>query len=907
MPKISPALRAFNAGEFSPLMEGQTGYEKYPASMKYLRNFISIAQGPALSRSGTEFVVPVYDETKRSAVLPFEYTDVDALDIEFAEGRCRFILDEGIQTYNPVTVTAAPVAANLVLTAAGHGCSAGDQVALDGFSGWLAGRVLTVDAVAGNDLTLSIARPTGFALPASPKIRRVYHIGNPFSASDLDTLAFVQDESVMYLFSGQQPRKLARYSDFDWQMPVLDFVDGPYFPTNNTGTKLSVAANASATPKMTSNTLPSGTASGSTAAVGHDYFNAFDEDAETYWSPTSNQTGQLEYTFPAAKTLTGYVLHIPPASADANYTHKDYAPSTWTFDAWNGSAWVTLHSQTNYVLYDSNRSSFFTFANTTAYSKYRINVQACYRNGPLPPRIAQLYMVENAAAGVTITASAATGINGGSGFLATDVGRVLRIKGKDGTWRPLKITARASATQVTATAQKEPFFESVDTTEWRLGLYSDTSGWPTCAVFFDDRLYLGGASGSPTWLAGSRVGAYETFSPTDPDGTVADDHGVTLKLKARKLSDVRWLATDERGLLVGTGSGEWVVTSAAANEALSARSIKARNATARGSSKVPPAKVDRVIIYPQRAGRTIREFAYSYEVDGYRSPSMSLFASHLGASKVEEMDYAAEPYSIVWVRRADGTLHGLSYNREENATGWHVHSTKNGSFEALSIRRSKKQEQDLLTFTVQRTIGGETRRYIERLRPFWDFGMTKADDAFFVDAGFEAQIEGQYVYGLWHLAGEKVHFLVGGYPVKNITVSDEGVADLGVNGAAPEECRVVGGLPLDRYALTSRLEFNAGDGTAQGKMKRVDRVVVRLWDSLGGKVGKLHRETGVVEADPVATRLLSSALDEPSLYNGDVELSAFPAGYDFDGQVWFGTDDPLPFNVVSLYPRVQSN
>lgn len=904
MPKASPSLRAFNAGEFSALMEGRTDYDRYPASLKFARNMITTTQGPILSRSGTEYVCPVYDETKRSALVPFEYSDIDALDIEMAEGRCRFVLDEGIQTYASVDITADISGATLKFTAAGHGCTVGDQAVLDGFVGVLFNRIGKVTAVAGADVTLDIATPVGFSLPVAPKLARVYHIDNPFGAAQLDALSYVQDDSALYMLTGIKPHKMYRVADFDWRLDPVEFVDGPYFPTNTTGTKLTVAAAPNAIPKMTTNVLPSGVAGGSSAGGANDFFKAFDQDDTTYWTPSTNQTGVLSYEFPAAKAITGYVIYIPASSADASYTHKDYAPSTWTFDGWDGAAWVELHSQTNYVVYDNNRSAFFSFENATAYVKYRLNVKACYRNGPIAPRVMQLYLVEDAGAANTVAASSASGINSGAGFKATDVGRLLRVKGKDGNWRPLKITAYVSATQVQATPQKEPFFENVTTTEWRLGLFSDTSGWPTCAVFFDDRLYLGGASGSPTTLAGSKPGAYETHSPTDPDGTVNDDNGIVLKLKARKLSDVRWLATDEKGLLVGSGSGEWVVTSAAANEALSARSVKARQATARGSARVAPAKVDRVVIFAQRSARNVREFAYSYEVDGYRAPSLTLFASHLGASPVKEMDYAAEPYSIVWVRRGDGTLHGLTYNREENATGWHVHSTKNGAFEAVAIRRSKARDQDLLTFTIARTVGGVPRRYIERMRPLWDFGASRAS-AFFVDCGFEADVTGQTVTGLHHLAGETIHCLVDGYPVRSVVVSADGTVDLGINGAADE--KVIGGLPLARYGLTSRVEAGAADGTAQGKMKRIDRVVIRLWESLGGKVGRLNPETNEVEADPVNTRKLEEALDLPGLWSGDVELSGFPSGYDFDGRVWFGTEDPLPFHVVSIYPRVSSN
>ena len=45
-------VRAFNAGEFSPLMEGRTDLDRYPYSLKHLLNTVAIIQGPACRRPG---------------------------------------------------------------------------------------------------------------------------------------------------------------------------------------------------------------------------------------------------------------------------------------------------------------------------------------------------------------------------------------------------------------------------------------------------------------------------------------------------------------------------------------------------------------------------------------------------------------------------------------------------------------------------------------------------------------------------------------------------------------------------------------------------------------------------------------------------------------------------------------
>jgi len=78
-----------------------------------------------------------------------------------------------------------------------------------------------------------------------------------------------------------------------------------------------------------------------------------------------------------------------------------------------------------------------------------------------------------------ITASATTGINGGVGWLATDVGRIISFNsGK------AKITARTSATVAVATVTTA--FSNTDAKDdWKLGAFSDTTGHPSCVSFFE--------------------------------------------------------------------------------------------------------------------------------------------------------------------------------------------------------------------------------------------------------------------------------------------------------------------------------------------------------------------------------------------------------------------------------------
>ncbi|PWK13726.1 fibronectin type III domain-containing protein [Tumebacillus permanentifrigoris] len=136
-------------------------------------------------------------------------------------------------------------------------------------------------------------------------------------------------------------------------------------------------------PTMTSNTSPSGivTSSDATGASYAEYpWKAFDGITEYgingtgyhAWG-TRNSSGWLAYEFPSPKTVSKYVLYTGTTSL----TNTTILPKTWTFEGSNdnGTTWAVLDSRSGITWAKSDIKSF-TFTNTTAYKKYRINVSA---------------------------------------------------------------------------------------------------------------------------------------------------------------------------------------------------------------------------------------------------------------------------------------------------------------------------------------------------------------------------------------------------------------------------------------------------------------------------------------------------------------------------------------------------
>lgn len=893
MPKVSPIIRSSNAGEVSELLYARTDWQKYPASMRKLFNCVSLEQGPTGRRSGSAFVTKAYKDTGRAAIRPFEFSNEQAHIVEFADNRIRFIDDTGVLT---LTAVDAVIASEdpLVVTIAGTTDYVGYEMALSGFPDVFGvnGSVHKVLSQDGSDYTLdtSISNPDNIAIDDA-QVAVVVHLDSPYEGSDAEDVRVLQTLELMYvLVEGYKPRTLKRLGLNDYELAEAVFEDGPYFPEHTKGVTLTpsgtgnAATNSTGTPSMIG-----------TPVSGKEPANAFDENLSTYWQSDSDQTGTLEFDPTTDFACKGYTIHIASDNEDTSFIHSDYAPSDFDFWGHNGSAWVQLDSQRDYVLYDGNRSIFFELENDVVYEKYKLGIKRVARNGAVPPRIAALVLKSDGASSITITASGTTDINSGSGFLSTDVGRLLRIKGDDAQWRWGTVTAVASTTEFTLRIESAPLPNSRAIRDWRLGAWSDTTGWPFAGTFFDDRLLLGGAEGASDLVGGSVIGNFENFAPTDDFGEVLDNNGFGVFLRSKKLANVRWMEADQKAVLVGTGSGEFSIVAPDTQSALGPLNIRARKSSSRGSSKVEPESIDNQVLFVQKANRDLREMSYVFEADSYLVPSMSIFASHIGAKIFKELRYAAVPHNILWCRLDDGNVAGLTYNRGQDIIGWHVHDF-NGKVESMCVISTNDETQDALWILIRRTINDETVRYIERVEKFWDFGNS-VSDSFYVDSGLKATFaeETTVITGLQHLEGKSVYGLADDVPFEERTVVDGSIT---LDEAATS---VVIGMPFTSEFETAIVDAGSATGTAIGKVSRTNNLGMYLHDTVGGEVSIYDDQKKARSWQPIEYSEADYEEDPGySLFSGIVGPFTPDQGYTTINSIGVRQTLPLPLTVLAV-------
>ena len=202
--------------------------------------------------------------------------------------------------------------------------------------------------------------------------------------------------------------------------------------------------------------------------------------------------------------------------------------------------------------------------------------------------------------------------------------------------------------------------------------------------------------------------------------------------------------------------------------------------------------------------------------------------------------------------------------------------------------------EDEVYMIVQRTIDGATKRYVEYMKNF-DFG-TDVSDAFFTDSGLSySGSAATTLSGLTHLEGEPVVILEEGSTHPDRQVSSGAIT------LSRSTTKAHIGLKNESTLTTMRLEAGSTDGTAQGKIKRIDEVTVRFFRTVnalvGGDVGTLDRIPFRSGADAMDTAI--------PLFDGDKEIE-FPTGFDQDAFVVVRQDLPLPMTVIACFARVQT-
>ena len=362
----------------------------------------------------------------------------------------------------------------------------------------------------------------------------------------------------------------------------------------------------------------------------------------------------------------------------------------------------------------------------------------------------------NTTGNITVTASSIVGINGGAGFKSTDVGRLIRTL-RAGVQGHVKITQFLTTTTVNATV-RSTLANGIANTDWRLGIYSTTTGFPRCVSLHEDRTVWGGPTAIPDRLDFSNRGDFENFAPSGAPGTggttasatVSADNAISVTLNTSGVNAILWMKSDDKGLEVGTFEAEYLIRPDSTAQSLTSTDVSARRTSTYGSSPdVYPVQVGRSVLFVQRSARKLRENTFFIDSDGFKATDLTLISDHITESGLKEIDFAADPQPIVWCVRNDGLLSGMTFERDVDQlrVSWHRHalggkSTAGGDpakAKSVAVIPSPDGTYDEVWLIGQWLLNGQSKQMVCYMEKFFE-GLDWQPEAYHVDLGLQRDV-----------------------------------------------------------------------------------------------------------------------------------------------------------------------
>lgn len=718
-----------------------------------------------------------------------------------------------------------------------------------------------------------------------------YEISHPYADGDLDRISYTQFNDVAYLaHRAYPPNKLSRAGDVNWSLTDVEFTDGPYLSEKVEGTTLTLSNFGSPVPTMTSNTAPSGTAS---ASVANAYL-VFDRDTATeITTAPGEKSGFVAYTFGGSSTrvVDGYYI-------TASTYWPVSAPSKWVFEGFDGTNYIAIDTQTG-ITFTAGETKFFDTLNETAYRGYRLRWTGIGSNSPDDgSSLAELGLHERAQsqAPFNLTASSTAGINGGTGFLPSDVGRAIRLLASDGRWRWAQIVSRVSATVVTVRLYDHALPDLNPIARWQLGAFSTDSGYPGTVTLFNERLMWARTDAEPVTVYGSRQGNFDKYGVSDPP---VDTDGIKITLLSSGMNEIVWLSGDE-DLVTGSAGQIRTVGPADITKSFSATNVTQRKGPTTGADHLQPLSAGGVTLYAGACATKIRELVMG-EQNRYVAPELSLLGEQFFKTGIVDWAFAERPDPTIYCVMGNGELVGVTYDREQRVVGFARHMIAKGFVESVAVVPSPMQGYEDVHLVVRRTINGQTKRYIEVLERPFDGDIDTVHDAFHVDCGLSydgAPIT--TVTGLGHLEGEEVAVLADGGVVDDLVVSGGSIT---LPYAAS---KISVGLRYKSRGVTLSIAGPQQDGTMFGRKRTAQGVGIDVLNSGAVMMGAHGSENWTPPLYEQIYKTGDTLFGKSvQLQSGVVPCQIEGSWIEGDGKIVFETDQPLPLLIRSLILQVE--
>lgn len=477
-----------------------------------------------------------------------------------------------------------------------------------------------------------------------------------------------------------------------------------------------------------------------------------------------------------------------------------------------------------------------------------------------------------------------------------------------------RVTAFNSNTSVDFEILKR-FSDTGSTDVWEEGAWSGVRGYPGSVAFHEGRLAHAGKAN--VWLTVS-----DDFENFDSD-VVGDAGPISKTLGSGPVDSVFYLISLLR-LVAGTAGAEIAIKSSSLDEPLTPSNSSAKPFSTQGSANIQARKVDNKGIFVQRSGQRAYSVGFGQDyasVSDYESRDLTALAPRILKPGVKSIAVQRQPDTRIHFVLNDGTVAILTFEPQEEILAWSMWKTDTGTDSAVERAMVLPDEnEDNVYYHVRRTIGGATKRYLEKwareTECLGDTGLSWLADCAISSTDTGASLTR---VGFDHLAGQTVTGWANDTGQSNsvgrdLTPDDTGGdqqllaidtgGDLTLTDSGVKH--VVAGLPYEPLYKGAKLAYGAQGGTALAQRKRVPQMGLVLYQAhnnglyFGGDTGHL---------DPLPRILDEGAeVDADKIFEAlDTEAITFDDYHGTDSRIILKGRAPRPMTVLAAVPTVDTN
>jgi hypothetical protein len=662
---------AFVTGEVSPAFWGRSDLTKYDLGVALAENFLVDYRGGLISRQGSE-LGGLMENASGVKLSRFRGTDADTL-LVFTAGKLRFMQENSYITLPAQTITTLTTASDATFTLNDHGYSDGDLVEISAASGMveLHGRQFLIGSAATNTFKLTTLAGGVVNLSAYTTftgvetVAEVYTIATPYTHHQLYNLNVVQRYNDIRLTHIDHPRKQLTFtSSTSWALTDLTSGSSIAPPTTLTGSA--------------STTGVAGT-SFAVTSIGSD-------GVESVISKDHLTGDIVNYT----ATAGSYTLSWAVVTGAVSYNVYRSLVLAASGDVTRGASLAYIGSTAGNEFTDNNI--------TPDYTKLApVNSDPFAENSP--------YIVNVTAGGTNYDKGTTMSLSGGgSGFIGYPI---VNSSAKIGGVKIISAGHNYGTSPAVTLADVGSGSGATFTVATR-GEADKTH--PSLFLVFQQRgVYLASHEQPATFWA-SKPGSFNNY---DHSAIVNAGDGYSFTIDSIAVEPIKHALAIRNMLLLFTDDGVTQIR-AETGKAVSGVNALAEPQVYSGVSSTPPIAVDLDVIYLTENGASLNSLLFTEYTESFELEDLSVLASHLLVpdAQITRMVQHADPYKLVYMPRADGTMLTLTRDRKQAVTGWARHRTLGNYLDMAEIREATGT---YVYQVVQRFLQDSWQTCIERL------------------------------------------------------------------------------------------------------------------------------------------------------------------------------------------------